>query len=122
MEFFARVGADDEETRKAIAQRLADDDKSIQIRALRYFLRVGFTPTVAEAAWKAYASVSDQTAAEEDPKISKAFGELAVTEPDLLELLLREGPNTRYFRMDLALAVVALERDRQRRLSQPIEL
>ncbi len=121
VEFFARVGADDEETRKAFAQRLADDDKWIQAGAISFFLRVGFTPTVAEAAWKAYANASSQTASEDDPKISKALGKLAATQPDLLELVLKEGPKIRYFRMDLALAAVALERDRQRRLAQPIE-
>jgi len=122
MEFFARVGTDDEETRRAMAQRLASEEKQVQLSALRYFLRVGFTPVVAKAAWKAFSSVSRATPSDDDRNFSKAFGKFAATQTDLLERMLREGPKIRYFRMDLALAAVALERDRQRRLSEPIEL
>ncbi|MCP4658482.1 MAG: hypothetical protein GY856_23975 [bacterium] len=41
VEFFARVGADDEETRKAFAQRLADDDLPVRRSAVEFFARVG---------------------------------------------------------------------------------
>ena len=121
MEFFARVGSDDADTRTAVRERLADEDGPVRSAAVEFFAREGFAPE--EAGWilDAFEASSALTSSLVDQQLSRQMGRAASRQRSLVDELLARGP-TINFHLDEALDELALETDRERRTLHPLEI